>query len=154
MQVCAFNDRQKKYASNLCIYQFWQTHLISLNYQIFQKKCFKITILLFSLVHTYIIQMCRWKKPCLVFNKKLSANSFTIHLCPNTCNCRKLLPMTWQKTVVLMHWNCPSLALSLQYTLISNQLTLLSNQLKLECAASNGNRYPPYPQVMATAISQ
>ena len=25
---------------------------------------------------------------------------------------------------------------------------------KLECAASNGNRYPPYPQVMATAISQ
>ena len=27
-------------------------------------------------------------------------------------------------------------------------------QYKLECAASNGNRYPPYPQVMATAISQ
>ena len=27
-------------------------------------------------------------------------------------------------------------------------------QKKLECAASNGNRYPPYPQVMATAISQ
>ena len=27
-------------------------------------------------------------------------------------------------------------------------------QNKLECAASNGNRYPPYPQVMATAISQ
>ena len=27
-------------------------------------------------------------------------------------------------------------------------------QLKLECAASNGNRYPPYTQVMATAISQ
>ena len=26
--------------------------------------------------------------------------------------------------------------------------------MKLECAASNGNRYPPYPQVMATAISQ
>ena len=26
--------------------------------------------------------------------------------------------------------------------------------LKLEWAASNGNRYPPYPQVMATAISQ
>ena len=25
---------------------------------------------------------------------------------------------------------------------------------KLECAASNGNRYPPYPQVMATAISK
>ena len=27
-------------------------------------------------------------------------------------------------------------------------------QTKLEWAASNGNRYPPYPQVMATAISQ
>ena len=27
-------------------------------------------------------------------------------------------------------------------------------QPKLEWAASNGNRYPPYPQVMATAISQ
>ena len=27
-------------------------------------------------------------------------------------------------------------------------------QDKLECAASNGNRYPPYPQVMATAISR
>ena len=27
-------------------------------------------------------------------------------------------------------------------------------QIQLECAASNGNRYPPYPQVMATAISQ
>ena len=25
---------------------------------------------------------------------------------------------------------------------------------ELEWAASNGNRYPPYPQVMATAISQ
>ena len=25
---------------------------------------------------------------------------------------------------------------------------------KIECAASKGNRYPPYPQVMATAISQ
>ena len=25
---------------------------------------------------------------------------------------------------------------------------------KLECDASNGNRYPRYPQVMATAISQ
>ena len=25
---------------------------------------------------------------------------------------------------------------------------------QLECAASNGNRYPAYPQVMATAISQ
>ena len=29
-----------------------------------------------------------------------------------------------------------------------------SRQNQLECAASNGNRYPPYPQVMATAISQ
>ena len=29
-----------------------------------------------------------------------------------------------------------------------------NNIRKLECAASNGNRYPPYPQVMATAISQ
>ena len=28
------------------------------------------------------------------------------------------------------------------------------DQKQLECAASNGNRYPPYPQVMATAISQ
>ena len=28
------------------------------------------------------------------------------------------------------------------------------SNIKLECAASNGNRYPPYPQVMATAISQ
>ena len=28
------------------------------------------------------------------------------------------------------------------------------NQQQLECAASNGNKYPPYPQVMATAISQ
>ena len=27
-------------------------------------------------------------------------------------------------------------------------------KLQLEWAASNGNRYPPYPQVMATAISQ
>ena len=27
-------------------------------------------------------------------------------------------------------------------------------EYKLEWAASNGNRYPPYPQVMATAISQ
>ena len=27
-------------------------------------------------------------------------------------------------------------------------------QVQLECAASNGNRYPPNPQVMATAISQ
>ena len=27
-------------------------------------------------------------------------------------------------------------------------------QHELEWAASNGNRYPPYPQVMATAISQ
>ena len=27
-------------------------------------------------------------------------------------------------------------------------------KIKLECADSNGNRYPPYPQVMATAISQ
>ena len=31
---------------------------------------------------------------------------------------------------------------------------LWSNHMKLEWAASNGNRYPPYPQVMATAISQ
>ena len=30
----------------------------------------------------------------------------------------------------------------------------LASGKKLECAASNGNRYPPYPQVMATAISQ
>ena len=27
-------------------------------------------------------------------------------------------------------------------------------QIQLECAASNGNRYPLYPQVKATAISQ
>ena len=33
-------------------------------------------------------------------------------------------------------------------------INLRKNQLKLECAASNGNKYPPYPQVMATAISQ
>ena len=31
---------------------------------------------------------------------------------------------------------------------------LIDFMIKLECAASNGNRYPPYPQVMATAISQ
>ena len=31
---------------------------------------------------------------------------------------------------------------------------VIKNIEKLECAASNGNRYPPYPQVMATAISQ
>ena len=31
---------------------------------------------------------------------------------------------------------------------------VLLYQNQLECAASNGNRYPPYPQVMATAISQ
>ena len=35
----------------------------------------------------------------------------------------------------------------------SNCLTLEGNH-QLEWAASNGNRYPPYPQVMATAISQ
>ena len=28
------------------------------------------------------------------------------------------------------------------------------NKKNLEWAASNGNRYPPYPQLMATAISQ
>ena len=32
--------------------------------------------------------------------------------------------------------------------------SLFENIQQLECAASNGNRYPPYPQVMATAISQ
>ena len=32
--------------------------------------------------------------------------------------------------------------------------TVNVEQRKLEWAASNGNRYPPYPQVMATAISQ
>ena len=31
---------------------------------------------------------------------------------------------------------------------------IVKNIDKLEWAASNGNRYPPYPQVMATAISQ
>ena len=31
---------------------------------------------------------------------------------------------------------------------------LSSMEKKLEWAANNGNRYPPYPQVMATAISQ
>ena len=35
-----------------------------------------------------------------------------------------------------------------------NTRTFLVKTDKLECAASNGNRYPPYPQVMATAISQ
>ena len=30
----------------------------------------------------------------------------------------------------------------------------MKTNIELECAASNGNRYPPYPQVMATAISQ
>ena len=30
----------------------------------------------------------------------------------------------------------------------------IENNFQLEWAASNGNRYPPYPQVMATAISQ
>ena len=34
---------------------------------------------------------------------------------------------------------------------LGNQNEIL---IELECAASNGNRYPPYPQVMATAISQ
>ena len=33
-------------------------------------------------------------------------------------------------------------------------LSFMKKLWKLECAASNGNRYPPYPQVMATAISQ
>ena len=33
-------------------------------------------------------------------------------------------------------------------------MTSMKTKKKLECAASNGNRYPPYPQVMATAISQ
>ena len=33
-------------------------------------------------------------------------------------------------------------------------LSNVYNNIQLECAASNGNRYPPYPQVMATAISQ
>ena len=31
---------------------------------------------------------------------------------------------------------------------------IITYTLELEWAASNGNRYPPYPQVMATAISQ
>ena len=34
---------------------------------------------------------------------------------------------------------------------ISNKVV---TKKKIEWAASNGNRYPPYPQVMATAISQ
>ena len=38
---------------------------------------------------------------------------------------------------------------------IIRKLWILQNeQWKLEWAASNGNRYPPYPQLMATAISQ
>ena len=37
---------------------------------------------------------------------------------------------------------------------ISHFTSIYWDQDKLECAASNGNRYPPYPQVMATAISQ
>ena len=32
--------------------------------------------------------------------------------------------------------------------------TVTEFQIQLDWAASNGNRYPPYPQVMATAISQ
>ena len=31
---------------------------------------------------------------------------------------------------------------------------VINFRFQLEWAASNGNRYPPYPQVMATAISQ
>ena len=38
--------------------------------------------------------------------------------------------------------------------MIDMRKKLKSTICKLECAASNGNRYPPYPQVMATAISQ
>ena len=38
------------------------------------------------------------------------------------------------------------------YELDPQEQTLV--EFQLECAASNGNRYPPYPQVMATAISQ
>ena len=34
------------------------------------------------------------------------------------------------------------------------RLSIQKYHIELECAASNGNRYPPYPQVMATAISQ
>ena len=37
---------------------------------------------------------------------------------------------------------------------ILHELQIHTYNNKLEWAASNGNRYPPYPQVMATAISQ
>ena len=37
---------------------------------------------------------------------------------------------------------------------IAKESTFSKKKIKLEWAASNGNRYPPYPQLMATAISQ
>ena len=42
------------------------------------------------------------------------------------------------------------------FFVITMQASIVSCEIimELEWAASNGNRYPPYPQVMATAISQ
>ena len=65
-----------------------------------------------------------------------------------------------------MYWSYVSLALT---QIVQERLNYIADALelhlsfanpwiypihKLEWAASNGNRYPPYPQVMATAISQ
>ena len=42
----------------------------------------------------------------------------------------------------------------LQCATLEYLIALFKNKKELECAASNGNIYPPYPQVTATAISQ
>ena len=50
----------------------------------------------------------------------------------------------------------PPLKINLNYliVIIIKECHKLNFYSKLEWAASNGNRYPPYPQLMATAISQ
>ena len=54
-----------------------------------------------------------------------------------------------QNILAIQSCNCPAAGKNWYSARHFNQ-----SNIKLEWAASNGNRYPPYPQLMATAISQ
>ena len=71
----------------------------------------------------------------------------TWHIC-NLINDNIVIQLIWKFQE--SNWN-PDWFIALMDSFDTNHI--FTNN-KLECAASKGNRYPPYPQVMATAISQ
>ena len=111
----------------------------------------------FSFKKMHLKMSGKWWPFCLGLNVLTSSLEHQ-PLCQTKYDLRMTFTCYWEYIICQRYWSLRPFFLfvfvNIYMESTQEMICMRLFQTQLECAASNGNRYPPYPQEMATAISQ